>query len=306
MTASRPAASSVAVLTARGRRARLLLSSLRPRQWPKNALVLAPVLASSRWDRPGVVVGGLVAVVAFTLVAGAVYLTNDLRDLRRDRSHPTKRHRPLASGRLPVRWAERSAVLAAAASVSLALGADREMLAVVLVGYLAVNLAYSLGLKAVPGLELIVVAGGFVWRPLAGGVATGIPVSGWFLEVCSLAALTVAVGKRLAELEQLGGEATEHRSSLRYYRPAVLRGVRRICSVATVGCYVGWAVTRWHGTGMMVAVASTVPLALALGRYARCNDRGQGGAPEELMLSDRAMQVTGLVWLAMFAAVGHV
>lgn len=283
----------------------LLVLACRPRQWLKNALVPAPVVAAGTWLRPPVAVGWLVALLCFTVVASGVYLVNDLYDLDRDRRHPQKRRRPLASGRLPASWAWAGAVVALAGGPALALGTDREALAVVLAGYALLSLAYSVGLKAVPGLELLVVAAGFVWRPLAGAAATLTPVSAWFFLVCCLAALTVASGKRLAELTELGPAAARHRPSLRFYRLGGLRALRRATSAAAVACYLGWALTRWHGTPRELAVLSAVPLVAALARYAACNDRGRGGAPEALLLADRPLQLAAAGWLALFVAISH-
>ena len=283
-----------------------LLQASRPKQWPKNVLTLTPVLAAGAWGRAGVLSAGAVALVAFTLVASAVYLINDVADAAHDRAHPVKRHRPVASGRLPVSWALAAAVVAGAGAFVFAGATHHGELGGVLAGYLAVSLAYSLGLKKVPGLEILIVAYGFVWRPVAGAEATGIAASGWFLEVCCGAALTVAIGKRLAELARLQDTAAAHRSSLRFYRTGWLRLARRLSSVVTVACYLGWAVTRWHGVAMLVAVASVLPVAFALYRYASRNDRGHGGAPEDLLLRDRPLQLSALVWLATFIAVGHV
>lgn len=287
-------------------RARSLLRAARPKQWPKNVLVWAPVLGAGAWDRAGVISAGLIATVGFTLVASAVYLVNDVCDAARDRLHPVKRHRPVASGDLPVGWALGGALVAATAAFTLAGATRHGELGGVLAGYLAVSLAYSVALKNIPGLEILIVAIGFVWRPIAGAEATGIPTSGWFLEVCCGAALTVAVGKRIAEIDSLHSSASAHRSSLRFYRPGVLRWVRRLSSLATFVCYLGWAVSRWQGAALIAAVGSAIPVAVALCRYGSRNDRGDGGAPEDLLLSDRLLQFSAVLWLALFIAVSHV
>ena len=287
-------------------RARALLRATRPRQWPKNVLVWAPVLGAGAWDRAGVVSAGLIATVGFTLVASAVYLVNDICDSARDRLHPVKRYRPIASGALPIGWALSGALAAATAAFALAGATRHGELGDVLAGYLAISLAYSVALKHIPGLEILIVAFGFVWRPIAGAEATGIPTSGWFLQVCCGAALTVAAGKRIAELESLRSSASAHRNSLRFYRRGALRWVRRLSSLATLVCYLGWAVSRWQGTALIAAVGSAVPVAVALCRYGSRNDRGYGGAPEDLLLSDRPLQVSAVLWLVLFIAVSHV
>lgn len=287
-------------------RAVALLRATRPKQWPKNVLTLAPVLAAGAWGRPSVMSAGAVALVSFTLVASAVYLVNDVCDASHDRAHPLKRHRAVASGQLPASWALAGAVAAATGAFAFAGATHHGELGGVMAGYFAVSFAYSVGLKHVPGLEILVVAYGFVWRPVAGAEATGIAASGWFLEVCCGAALTVAVGKRLAELTSLQAAAGAHRSALRFYRPSLLRWTRRASSIATVACYLGWAVSKWRGLPMVVAISSVVPMAFALHRYATRNDRGHGGAPEDLLLKDHLLQLSALTWLAMFIAIGHV
>ena len=230
-----------------GRRVAFLVKSARPAQWPKNALVLAPVLAANAWGRPGVLASAAVALISFTLIASAVYLVNDVCDQERDRLHPRKRLRPIASGRLPRSWAIRGAACAVAAGFGLAAATHQGELAWVLAGYLGISLAYSVWLKNLPVVELLIVAYGFVWRPVAGAEATGIAASGWFLAVCCFAALAVAIGKRYSEITRLDNAATQHRRSLRAYRPAALRVARRVASLATVACYCGWAVSRRAG-----------------------------------------------------------
>ena len=287
-------------------RIQALVVALRPRQWPKNVLVWAPVLGGGAWGRAGVIGAGVIATVGFTLVASAVYLVNDVCDAARDRAHPVKQRRPVASGRLSVSWAVGVAVVAAVGAFVMTGATRHGELGVVLAGYLAVSLAYSLGVKRIPGIEILVVASGFVWRPVAGAEATGVAASGWFLVVCCGAALTVAIGKRLAELASLQSSAALHRSTLRFYHPVQLRGARRLTSLTTLVCYLAWAVSRWHGSAMVVAIASAVPVGAALLRYASRNDRGHGGAPEDLLLSDRLLQLSAAVWLALFIAISHV
>ena len=246
-----------------------------------------------------------VALISFTLIASAVYLVNDVCDQERDRLHPRKRLRPIASGRLPRSWAIRGAACAVAAGFGLAAATHQGELAWVLAGYLGISLAYSVWLKNLPVVELLIVAYGFVWRPVAGAEATGIAASGWFLAVCCFAALAVAIGKRYSEITRLDNAATQHRRSLRAYRPAALRVARRVASLATVACYCGWAVSRRAGLPMTVALVSALPLAAALDRYGGCNERGLGGAPEDL-IADRPLQIAGVVWLALFSSISHV
>lgn len=157
-----------------------LLSAMRPRQWVKNVFVLAPLVFSSQLDDPRVLGRALLAFAAFSLVASAVYLVNDIRDREEDRRHPRKRLRPIAAGRLPVAVAAGTALLLAAASlaVGVALGGT---FVTILVVYLAANLAYSMGLKRVVILDVMVLSFGFVLRVMAGSAAVRVEVSAWLI-----------------------------------------------------------------------------------------------------------------------------
>jgi decaprenyl-phosphate phosphoribosyltransferase len=286
--------------------ARAWIAALRPRQWPKNLLVFAAPLAAGRLTEWHVLLGSLLAFLVFVIASAGTYLVNDSRDVERDRRHPHKRTRPIAAGEIGVSAAYRVGLAAMALSVALSL-ISRWQLAAVIVGYLVVQYGYSHGLKSVAGVELLLLTAGFVLRPLAGSAATGVPPSAPFLGVCLLAALGVAAGKRVAEVAALGDDAHHHRHSLRHYTVDMLRLTRNLALVGAVACYIGWALTRPTGHLRTFELISAVPLSVALARYAWCNDRGQGGAPEELALSDRMLQVAGVVWLAAFlAGIGHV
>jgi decaprenyl-phosphate phosphoribosyltransferase len=294
-----PGARPVAPPVARG----LLVASVqavRPRQWPKNLLVFTAPLAGATLGRDDGFGYALLAFVAFTAAASAVYIVNDLVDVERDRLHPTKCLRPIPSGRLP-----RSAALVLAAGC-LAVAAlatvlvGEPMLGAVVGGYIVVSLLYSVMLKHVPWLELTVVASGFVLRALGGAVATHVPPSGWFLTVCSLGALMVAIGKRYTELSSLGDEAIAHRPVMRWYSLGLLRTGQRIASTVMLAAYLFWALSEhdawmrgWH-------VASVVPLGLALVRFDGLTGLAEGRPVEDLIIRDPMMICCELTWLTMF------
>lgn len=276
------------------------IQATRPRQWPKNLLVFAAPLAGATLGRAHGFGYALVAFAAFTAAASAVYLVNDVVDAERDRQHPTKRLRPVASGRLP-RWlalALAAAGLAIAMLASLAIAEPR--LAIVIGAYVAMSLLYSFGLKHVPGVELVVVALGFVLRALGGAVATHVPPSPWFLTVCSLGALLVAIGKRYTELSILGSDAAAHRPVMRWYRLGLLRAGERAVTATMLVAYLLWALTEhdawmrgWH-------LASAVPLAVALFRFDRLTGLAEGRPVEDLITRDPMMLCCELTWLTMF------
>jgi decaprenyl-phosphate phosphoribosyltransferase len=276
------------------------LQAVRPRQWPKNLLVFAAPLAGATLGRNDGFGYALLAFVAFTAASSAVYVTNDILDVERDRKHPTKCRRPIASGRLPVRAAVLLTGLCLGIAALAALAVGEPTLGVVIGVYIGVSFVYSLFLKHVPGLELTVVASGFVLRALGGAAATHVPPSGWFLTVCSLGALMVAIGKRYTELSSLGHEAIAHRPVMRWYSLGILRTAQRAASVVMLAAYLFWALSEhdawmrgWH-------VASVVPLALALIRFDRLTGLAEGRPVEDLIVRDPMMICCELAWLTMF------
>jgi decaprenyl-phosphate phosphoribosyltransferase len=272
----------------------------RPRQWPKNLLVFAAPLAGATLGRPDGFGYALVAFAAFTAASSAVYLINDVMDAERDRLHPTKRNRPVASGRLP----KPLALVLAGVGLGLAMLASAAIreprLALVIGTYVLTSWLYSVGLKHVPGVELAFVASGFVLRAIGGAVATHVPPSPWFLLVCSLGALMVAIGKRYTELSVLGTEAAAHRPVMRWYRIWLLRAGQRTASVVMLAAYVLWAMAE-HDTWMRGwHVASAIPLAATLIRFDRLTGLADGRPVEDLISRDPTMICAELVWLATF------
>jgi decaprenyl-phosphate phosphoribosyltransferase len=301
---SLPAAVSRTAVAGPAALAGLLVAAIqtaRPRQWPKNLLVFAAPLAGATLGRDDGFAYALVAFAAFTAASAAVYLVNDVMDAERDRSHPTKRLRPVAAGRLPRSLALVLAAGGLIAAVAASLEIGEPMLAAVIGSYVVLSFLYSFGLKHVPWLELAFVAFGFVLRALGGAVATRVPPSVWFLTVCSLGALMVAIGKRYTELSVLGTEAAAHRPVMRWYRLPVLRASQRTVSVLMLIAYLAWALAGqgdwmrgWH-------IASVAPLALALMRFDRLTGLAEGRPVEDLISRDPMMICCELTWLALFA-----
>ncbi len=280
------------------RRLVALVRAGRPRQWVKNVLVAGAPLASGRWTGGGVAARTAGAFIAFCLVAWAVYLVNDVVDAEEDRRHPRKRLRPVASGELAAGTAVVAAVVLAAAGIALAWRIRPEF-GLLTLTYLLVSLAYSLRLRREPVIELALVALGFLFRCAGGGLATGIPLSAWFLLVTGFGSLFLVAGKRYCELIAVDREG-RRRASLAEYSPAYLRFVWGAAATVTVASYALWGDevyrVRAHGAW---ALLSLFPFALAVLSYARQIDSGRAEAPEDVVLSDRAIQLIGLVWLVM-------
>ena len=278
-----------------------VVQSTRPRQWPKNLLVFAAPLAGDSFGRAFGFWYALVAAVAFVAASSAVYLVNDVVDAERDRAHPYKKFRPVAAGRLPVPHA----VLLAVCLVLVALGAGlvigEPLLAAAVATYLVISFLYSAGLKHVPVVELACVASGFVLRVVGGAAATHVPPSGWFLLVCSLGALMVAIAKRYTELTVLGADSAKHRPAMRGYSAPALRVAQRAVSAIMVASYVLWAASEPHVRTQTWHLVSSIALTAALVRFDRLTARATSKPVEDLIARDPVMVVCEIAWLALFA-----
>ena len=287
---------------------RSLLAATRPRQWMKNLLVFAAPGAAGLLGRPAVV-GRTVAAAGIFLVASAgTYLLNDAIDAPSDRFHPDKRHRPIAAGELSVRLAiYLGSALLVLAIVAAGLLAGMP-LAIVLGAYVLTNVVYSLWLKRVAVLELACVSAGFVLRAVAGGAASHVPISEWFVIVTSSAALLVVAGKRSAEIDALGSVGTSHRRVLEHYSKTYLRTVRMIAAAVTIISYCLWAFERAthfdagrsHADSIFFEL-SILPFVLGVLSVELAIATGDAGAPEELVLRNRVIQVLGIGWLSLIA-----
>ncbi|MGE3812969.1 MAG: decaprenyl-phosphate phosphoribosyltransferase [Candidatus Nanopelagicales bacterium] len=287
--------------TANGAPQRLpaLVEGMRPRQWAKNVLVLAVPLAAGELLERDVLVATLVAFVCFCLVSSATYLVNDVVDAEADRAHPVKHARPVARGALAPRTALAAAVLLGLVSLGLAWWLTAPAFVAVLLAYLACSFAYSTRLKREPVIELALLAAGFLLRAVAGGAATGIPISQWFLIVAGFGSLFMAAGKRYSELVSLPEGVPPARVSLQGYTLEYLRFVWGVAAGVTITAYCLWAFEVAGGTGW--AVWSVAPFVLAVLRYAVDIDAGRAEAPEDVALRDRTLQVLALVWVVLFA-----
>jgi decaprenyl-phosphate phosphoribosyltransferase len=277
------------------------IRAMRPRQWVKNLLVLAAPLAAGRLFEPAVLKDAALAFVAFCLVSATVYLVNDVRDVDEDRQHPTKRFRPIAAGEL--KPASALAVAAVLGIGGIALGFFVSVpLGITVVVYVALQLLYSAYLKHLPVVDLAVVASAYLLRAIAGGVATGIPLSQWFLLVAAFGSFFMVSGKRYSEMKSLGSDAGTRRSLTRYSE-SYLRFAWMLAAVMVLISYSLWAFeNRGEGTfGVPWTAISIAPFTLALLQYALEVDAGTAGEPEEVVLNDRVLQGLGLVWLAVIS-----
>jgi decaprenyl-phosphate phosphoribosyltransferase len=279
---------------------RTLVRAARPRQWPKNVLVLtAPAAAGVLLQPPAAVATG-VAVIAFILASSAVYLANDIVDRDADRVHPTKRRRPVASGELPASDAWIAAVLLLAGGLLVAALLGWRLLVIVAL-YVAVQLLYCLGLKRLALVELLVVASGFLLRAFAGGAATGVQLTGWFIVAVASGSLFVVAGKRYSELLLAEHATAAIRPVLARYRPSQLRFIWALSAAVLVATYTLWA-TIGPAAPDGWAIVSILPFSVAVLRHAVRVSTGNAGEPEEVFLHDRVLQLLLVVWAVCFGA----
>ncbi len=285
-----------------------LVRLARPRQWIKNLLVFVAPGAAGVLFHVTVLWHASAAFGIFCIAATGTYYLNDSRDAEADRAHPTKRRRPVAAGVVPVSLAMTLGVVLMAASIALGFVLAGWQLGTVMAAYLLVQLAYSFGLKNEPILDLACVSAGFILRAVAGGVATSVPLSPWFLIVVSFGSLLVVTGKRSGEKQLLAEDQTDDgaiRTTLGLYTPSFLRAVRTFAAAVTVGAYCQWAFERaghiHHGHDPIWFELTIIPVVIALLHVLRLLDMGAGAAPEELALKDHRLQLYGACWMALFA-----
>ncbi len=181
---------------------RCCLKAMRPQQWLKNILILSPVLLAHRFTGLEGIIHAVIAFFAFSFAASSIYVLNDLFDLSADQHHPRKRKRPFASGDLPIAAGAALTPLLILISLGLCVFLPLNFLYVLLI-YYAITTVYSWRLKQVPVADVLTLAVLFAWRIMAGSVATGTPVSGWFIEFSIFLFLSLAIVKRTGELKEI-------------------------------------------------------------------------------------------------------
>ena len=269
------------------------LKLLRPYQWVKSGFVFVGLLFGHGWQQPLLVQRVVLAAAAFALAASAVYVLNDLVDRERDRQHPQKRSRPLASGAVSVR-----AALLLAGAVSMAV-------LWIVIGYALLNVAYSMGLKHVVLLDVFIIAAGFMLRILAGTLGVGIAPSHWLLLCGLLLTLFLGFAKRRAELNALAGRGGSHRKVLDDYDPVLLDLLIGICAAGAIVSYSLYTVSAetvaMHGTTNLIY---SVPFVIyGVFRYLfLLHRRSGGGDPSAALLQDAHLLIAFAGWLLTVVA----
>jgi 4-hydroxybenzoate polyprenyltransferase len=274
-----------------------LLKSMRPRQWAKNLFIFAALIFDQKLAEPQAVLDSVFGFILFCFISSAVYLLNDLGDLEADRHHPRKRHRPIASGQLPVRIAWVVAVSLVIVVIPLAFILDMYF-GVILLGYFLLNLVYTNWLKHIAILDVLVLASFYLIRVSAGVILVQVErFSPWLYVVTGLLALFIGLGKRRAELALLAEEANTHRKVLDGYTLNFLDQLIIIVSSATVMSYSLYTFSAPNLPANHTMML-TIPVVLyGIFRYLHLIQVDQRvGSPEELLFTDRPLQITLVLW----------
>ena len=281
-----------------------LVRLARPKQWAKNVLVFAAPAAAGVLDNRQWALDAGTAFVVFCLAAAGTYYVNDARDADADRLHPKKATRPVASGVVPVPLAYGLGAVLLAGSLALASTVNANLVWAAL-GYVVLTTAYSAVLKHVAVVDLVAVAAGFVLRAVAGAAATEVPISDWFFIVTSFGALFMISGKRAAEASEMGDGAGDFRTVLETYTVTYTAYLRSVTSGAVLVAYCLWAFEKAEALPDPSWVPwyqlSILPFVMAVLRYALVLDQGKGSAPEDIVMSDRPLQLIGAAWGVLFA-----
>ena len=279
---------------------RAVVETMRPQQWVKNGFVFAALIFSqslTRWDRFRQV---LLAALVFCLVSSAVYILNDILDAPEDRHHPTKKLRPIASGRLSAKTAAIVGAILGGSGLIAAWRLNTSFFAIV-VTYLALNVLYSSFLKHVFLLDVFIVAAGFLLRVVAGGLVIRVAISPWLIVCTTLLALFIALSKRRHELVLLGDRASDHRAILADYSPYFLDQLISIVTASTVVSYALYTLSpdvqsKFPGKRLEM----TIPFVLfGIFRYLHLIHHGeQGGNPTRSLFTDPVLLSDVLLWAA--------
>lgn len=313
-----PSSTDIANLPPMGTFARIkaLIGVMRPKQWTKNGFVFIGLIFAQQLFHTLPLIRAIIAFFAFCLASSTVYVLNDIMDLEKDRQHPVKRFRPLASGRVPVSWALVAMAVALLACCALvgglffpflslhsslyaSLGGANVLFALTIVAYLIINVFYNIRLKHVVIVDVFCLAAGFVLRTIAGAVVIPVSTSPWLYLVTCFLSLFLGFGKRRHELVLLQGQASNHRKILKEYSIAMLDQMITIVVACTLIAYSLYTIQGQTGHQHL---AITIPFVLyGMFRYLYLMYmRMDGGSPDEVLLRDK--HILGSVVLCVVTA----
>jgi 4-hydroxybenzoate polyprenyltransferase len=274
----------------------LCIAIARPKQWTKNLVCFAGLLFAGKALDANALLNASLGFAAYCFASSFAYVINDMLDREKDRKHPTKRFRPIASGDLTLSqaWMMAALCLSGAFGCAFPLGSS---VAILLAIYMMLHLAYSLKVKNIVLLDVMFISGGFILRILVGTCAVGVPTSAWILLCTFFLSLFLGFGKRRAEINSWKEEAINFREVLREYNVTMLDRFCNISATLAIASYALFTVTSRPDHSLIVTCP---PVVFGLWRYLLLIEaRNQGEAPETVLIKDRPLQAAILVWLAL-------
>ncbi len=290
-----------------------LIKSMRYRSWTKNLLVFGALFfVPGAILQSQAVTRGVLVFVAYCLLASGLYIVNDVTDIKRDRLHPLKKNRPIASGILPVPSALFFAFILFVASFAISIWLDFTAFTIsgfgkiqhiefgvtlTFLAYFILTMLYTFIFKRISLLDVIIIAIGFVLRAVAGAAALNVEISQWLLLCTFLLSVYLALAKRRGEMIQLGDESANHRENLAEYSIPLIEQLLAITAAANIISYSLYTFMADNAAGTYLM--ATIPMVVfGIFRYqAIIMSKGDGANPEEILLKDRAIQIDILVWL---------
>ncbi len=276
-----------------------ILLSMRPEQWIKNFFVFTALLFSKNLLNPSKDIEAIIGFIIFCMVTGCAYMVNDLVDLEKDKLHPVKSRRPLASGKLKKETAVKIIVLVCLASLSFAFYRN-ILFGFIVLAYFLLNIGYSIYLKNIVIIDVVSIAAGFVLRVLGGAVIISVVASQWLILCTILLSLFLGFSKRRHELILLEDSATSHRRVLEHYSPYFLDQMIAVVTASTLICYALYTMSRDTveklGTSKLIY---TIPFVLyGIFRYLYLvHQKEEGGSPTEIMFTDKPMIINLCLWV---------
>ena len=273
-----------------------LIKSMRPKQWAKNSFLFAAIVFDRKLLDPGALLHTAAGAVLFSLLASGIYLLNDIVDLESDRNHPEKSSRPIASGKLPLpaAWTAGVGLILLVLPLAYLLAADFLMICLI---YLLLNLSYSFFLKHIPLLDVLVLASFYVLRVTAGVTLIDVKrFSPWLYVVTTLFALFIGLGKRRAELVLTTSSQSSHRPVLDGYSVELLDQLISIVSGTTIVSYSLYTFSAPNLPENHVMMLTIPFVVYGIFRYLYLIQLGEGGAPEEIALTDKPLQLSIMLW----------
>jgi 4-hydroxybenzoate polyprenyltransferase len=269
------------------------IKAMRPKQWAKNVFLFAAIIFSLKFDDPVAIRQVLIAFFAFSFVSSSGYILNDSRDIELDKLHPKKKHRPLASGAVPLSIAYAEMVCIFLLGMGLAYYVDVKLLAITAT-YFLTTMSYSLFFKNIVILDVMFIASGFLWRVIAGAIAIDVKISPWLITCTAFLALFLGFNKRRGELMALGDSGT--RKNLKEYSLEMLQEYQAITTSGAIISYALYTVLGPHNNPWLLV---TLPYVLyGIFRYIYLiNKKGEGDAPDETLLKDWPILVNGLMYV---------